>query len=154
MRTKLAWFVGLVSAANGTFMLVLPVVWYPLIPGVLETGPFNAHFIRDIGAAFLVSGAALVWFANDSRAWPAALAAAAFLSLHALVHVHDVLTARESLYHAAHDIPDVYLFAVLACWIAWPRADFANGGADLANGGLYSDQMAVAPADRRVRKGL
>ena len=147
MRTKLAWLLGLVSAANGAFMLTLPVVWYPLIPGVLETGPFNAHFIRDIGAAFLVSGAALVWFANDSRARPAALAAAAFLTLHALVHVHDVLAARESLYHAALDIPGVYLFAALACWIAWPQAD-------LAKGGLHSDQMAVAPADRRVRKGL
>lgn len=28
-------------------------------------GPFNAHFVRDIGAAYLVAGAALAWFCGE-----------------------------------------------------------------------------------------
>ena len=76
MRTKLAWFLGLLSAVNGAFMMMAPAAWYPIFPGVVQSGPFNAHFIRDIGAAFLVAGVGFVWFANDSRARPAALAAA------------------------------------------------------------------------------
>jgi hypothetical protein len=55
MRTKLAWFLGILSAVNGVFMVVAPAAWYPIVPGVVESGPFNAHFIRDIGAAFLVA---------------------------------------------------------------------------------------------------
>ena len=31
--------------------------------GVPDTGPFNAHFVRDIGVAFLAAGVALVWAA-------------------------------------------------------------------------------------------
>ncbi len=34
---------------NGLFMLVAPSAWYQFVPGVTHTGPFNQHFIRDIG---------------------------------------------------------------------------------------------------------
>ena len=122
MRTKLAWFLGLLSAVNGVFMMMAPAAWYPISPGVVQSGPFNGHFIRDIGAAFLVAGVGFVWFANDSRARPAALAAAAFFALHALVHVGDAIAGRESLYHAVLDAPTVYLSAVIAIWIAWPQS--------------------------------
>jgi uncharacterized protein YjeT (DUF2065 family) len=122
MRTKLAWFLGLLSAVNGVFMMMAPGAWYPIFPGVVQSGPFNAHFIRDIGAAFLVAGVGFVWFANDSRARPAALAAAAFFALHALIHIGDAITGRESLYHAALDAPTVYLSALIAIWIAWPQS--------------------------------
>ena len=36
-------------SANGLFMLVAPMPWYNLVPGVTDTGFFNQHFIRDIG---------------------------------------------------------------------------------------------------------
>src|SRR5262249_52922948 len=51
---SIAVVVGLALAANGTFMLVAPSAWYGLVPGVAATGPLNAHFVRDIGAAYLV----------------------------------------------------------------------------------------------------
>jgi hypothetical protein len=102
MRTKLAWVLGLLAAANGVFMLLATAAWYASVPGVPNTGPFNAHFIRDIGAAFLVAGGSLVWFARDARARPAALACAAFFVLHALVHLTDAITGRESIYQAVH----------------------------------------------------
>jgi hypothetical protein len=76
MRTKLAWIVGLSLAANG--VLAAPAAWHAPVPGVPATGAFNAHFVRDIGAAYLVAGMA------------------AFLALHALVHLRDAAAGREA----------------------------------------------------------
>jgi len=146
MRTKLAWILGLLSAANGLFMLFAPAAWYAVTPGVPGTGPLNYHFVRDIGCAFLVSGVSLVWFAVDVRARPAALTAAAFFALHALVHVGDTIAGRESLAHAATDVVTVYLGALLAVWIAWPPSTFAKGARHV--------QMADSPATGPVRKGV
>lgn len=144
MRTGLAWLIGLLSAANGVFMMLAPALWYGVIPGVPQTGAFNPHFVRDIGAAYIVSGAALVWFARDSRARPAALAAAAFFALHALVHAHDFIMASETVRYAALDVPSIYLPAALAFWIAWPPPGRAKGE-------ISDDQMADSTASRRVR---
>ena len=62
----------------GITMLTGPEVWYVSTPGVVETGGYNAHFIVDIGFAFLVSGGAVatgVWLRRRSvilagLAWP------------------------------------------------------------------------------------
>ena len=56
----LGWLLGLGLVANGLVMLTVPAIWYARVPGVVDTGPFNAHFVRDIGAAYLVCGLALV----------------------------------------------------------------------------------------------
>src|SRR3546814_2697944 len=37
-------FNGLFLSANGIFMLVAPLTWYELVPGVTDTGFFNQHF--------------------------------------------------------------------------------------------------------------
>lgn len=75
-------------AANGIFMLASPFAWYGAIPGVSDTGPFNAHFVRDIGCAFLVTAIAFGYATADrERARPATLVGTTFLSLHALVHL-------------------------------------------------------------------
>lgn len=56
-RTTVAIGLGLLLAANGLFMLADPVQWYAMVPGVPETGPFNPHFVRDIGAIYWSPGA-------------------------------------------------------------------------------------------------
>jgi hypothetical protein len=45
----LASLLGAGSVANGLYMLALPTAWYFAVPGVTTTGPFNQHFLRDIG---------------------------------------------------------------------------------------------------------
>jgi hypothetical protein len=65
MRNALLWIVGLLQLAIAAVMLFAPRSFYDLVPGVTETGPFNPHFVRDVGAAFLVAGAGLLWFARD-----------------------------------------------------------------------------------------
>ncbi len=53
-----AVLMGFLALANGVFMLVSPDAWYFAVPGVTDTGPFNQHFIRDIGLIFLFVGTA------------------------------------------------------------------------------------------------
>jgi hypothetical protein len=146
MRNALLWIVGLLQLAIAAMMLLAPQAFYDLVPGVNETGPFNPHFVRDVGATFLVAGGGLLWFARDARARPAALAGAAFLALHALVHVWDGLAGRERPEHLAHDLPLLIGIAALALWLAWPRREpnFVAGGEDDA-------EMVAAAQARRVR---
>jgi uncharacterized protein YjeT (DUF2065 family) len=120
MRAIVAWIVGLGLVANGLTMLAVPDAWYGLVPGVPQTGPFNPHFVRDIGAAYLVAGASLVWFALDRAARPAALAGAALLAIHALVHLWDAAAGREHVHQLLIDLPTIFLPPALAIWITWP----------------------------------
>lgn len=122
MRKIVAWVLGIGLAANGLAMLAAPAGWYVAVPGVAETGPFNPHFVRDIGAAYLVAGLAVIWFAIDRLARPAALAAAAFLAFHALVHLWDAVAGREHAHQLLVDLPTVFLPPVLAAWIVWSSA--------------------------------
>jgi uncharacterized protein YjeT (DUF2065 family) len=125
-RLIVAWIVGLSLIANGLTMLAVPEAWYALVPGVPQTGPLNPHFVRDIGAAYVVAGGALVWFAIDRAARPAALAGAAFLAIHAAIHVWDAATGREHVHQLLVDLPTVFLPPALAIWIAWPQRSLAQ----------------------------
>lgn len=149
MRKAMLWIVGLLQLAIGVTMLFGPQSFYDLVPGVNETGPFNPHFVRDVGSAFLVAGAGLLWFARNARARPAALAGAAFLALHALVHVWDGVAGRERPQHLEHDLPLLIGIAALALWLAWPRRDVDS----LAKGNDDAE-MAAKAADRRLRTQL
>jgi len=116
MRT-IQWLVAAVFTANGLMMLVVPELWYHIIPGVIDTGPFNAHFVRDIGIAYLVSGAAFGWLLRDfDRAWPAAVGAAIFQLLHGGLHIVEVLLGTQSVTHLLVDAPAVLVLPALALW--------------------------------------
>ena len=72
----IAMLLGVAMIANGIFMLVSPEGWYLAVPGVTSTGPFNQHFLRDIGLIFLLLGGAFLFGAalSNSRVllWAAA----------------------------------------------------------------------------------
>ena len=106
------------GALNGAFMLIDGARWYDTVPGLAHTGPFNPHFVADIGAAYLVAGAALIARAWWPRYWPAAVAGAAFMGAHALIHVADL-----TLQPSGDPRVDVFLViipAALAVWAAFP----------------------------------
>lgn len=126
-QTVASAVLGVALAANGLFMLAGPAAWYAAVPGVVETGPLNPHFVRDIGAAYLVCGAALAVFAAKPAARPAAQVAAAFLGIHALVHLWDAVAGREAWGQLLVDRPTVFLPPALAIWIAWPRQPVQTG---------------------------
>ena len=142
MRVTLAVILGLALAANGAFMLAAPQVWYGITPGVPDTGPFNPHFVRDIGCAYLLTGGAFLWFGVDARARAAALTGGVFLTLHALVHLWDAAAGRESLDHLVQDLPAVVAPPVLAVWLAWPRSRIHKE--------TRNAKMADAATDRRL----
>ena len=127
MRRVLARILGIGLALNGLTMLAVPAAWYATVPGVPETEPFNPHFVRDIGVAYLVAGAVLQWCAARPQARPAAQAGAAFLTLHALIHLWDAAAGREHAHQLLIDLPTVFLPPVLAIWIVWPQSSLQQG---------------------------
>jgi hypothetical protein len=123
MARIIAAVLGLILAANGVAMLFAGPWWYGAVPGVTATGPFNPHFVRDIGAAYLVTGGGLGWYAARPReGWPALAAAAAFLTLHAAVHVFDAVCGTKPLADVARDFAGVYLPALVASAIVLGRS--------------------------------
>ncbi len=119
---------GALLAVNGTAMLLAPEAWYGAVPGVADSGPLNAHFVRDLGWAYALAGGALLWRAFDPvRGWPAALTGALFLCGHALVHGAEAVTGHAHGSTFGADVAGIYLPAALALWLAWPARGDADG---------------------------
>jgi hypothetical protein len=129
MRRGLAFWLlvalGAGTLANAAWMLIDPQGWYAGVHGVPDFGPYNEHFVRDIGCAFATAGLALV----GAAAFPAArlaltVSGTAFFVLHALLHVFDTARGFVDAHHLAEDFPGVYLpaFLLLAlCVHLWRR---------------------------------
>jgi hypothetical protein len=72
LAIAIAWMVA------GVAIFVNPTGFHDHIPGLKMMGPYNEHFIRDVGLAFLASGGATAWGAYRGRpgvviaglAWP------------------------------------------------------------------------------------
>jgi hypothetical protein len=111
---------GLLLLGNALWMLADPMQWYADLPAAVpDTGPFNPHFVRDIGCAFLTIGAGLVWAAFDPpRRYPLTALAALFLASHAALHVFDTVSGHLSHAHWGLDLPGVYLPAAVALALA------------------------------------
>jgi hypothetical protein len=115
IRAVLAGLLGLVMGANGLAMLFAGHWWYGAVPGVPMTGPFNPHFVKDIGAAYLVVGVSLAAFAwRPATAFSALVGAAGFLTLHATIHVGDALASPTCGQDLARDLPGVFLPALIS----------------------------------------
>ena len=124
LRRILAGVLGAVAALNGLFMLADGPRWYEVVPGVTHTGPFNPHFIADIGAAFLAAGGALIARAWRPALWPAAVAGAAFIGLHGIIHIVDLATGRS--HQPAVDFGLIVFPAALTLWAAFPDKGESN----------------------------
>jgi hypothetical protein len=128
----LAVVLGVASLANGVFMLVAPEDWYFAVPGVTTTGPFNQHFVRDIGLIFLLLGGAFLLGAAQPHLRVALWGAASiWLSGHALFHFWEVAVGICGPSDLARDFPAVTLPAILGLlltfWaIGQPRAASAE----------------------------
>jgi hypothetical protein len=115
----LAGLTGALLAANGLYMLFASLAWYGAVPGVPTTGPFNPHFVKDIGAAYLTAGLGALWFAWRPReGWPALAAGSAFLTFHAAIHVYDASCGASPLADVQRDFVGVYLLALIPLALA------------------------------------
>ncbi len=80
-------------AGNGLWMISAPERWYWRVPGVAETGPFNQHFIRDIGFIYVATSVAVAAGVLSRSGRPALwTTAAAWHACHSLFHVWEVAT--------------------------------------------------------------
>ena len=114
-EAPLLWLLALLHGANGAWMLVAPEPWFARVPGVPATGPFNSHFVRDVGCAYLAAALAFALAARQPEdAYRLLLVASAFLSLHALVHAWDMTTGRLPPGHALLDSPGIFVPAIVA----------------------------------------
>jgi len=118
---------GLITLANGAWMLAAPRAWYLGLPAAVpDTGPFNAHFVRDLGVVYVVMSLGLAWCAlHPDRCRPVHIGLTLLLGGHALLHVGDILAARLPSSHWLVDAPLVFapavLFALLAAPPVWRR---------------------------------
>lgn len=106
------------------WMVFAPGGWFHAFPGVTLSGPFNPHLVRDLGIAFGIAGAGLVWSAlRPLGALPIVLAASAFLVGHAGIHVAETISGPSGHHGVAADALTVYAPAALAlvCALLWRR---------------------------------
>jgi len=119
MSRILAVLLAVVLCGNGLAMLFAGWWWYNTVPGVIATGAYNPHFVRDIGAAYLVAGLGAAWFVwRPAQGWPALVAGALFLVIHAGIHVFDASCSKSPLADVARDFGGVYLLALVAAGLA------------------------------------
>ena len=107
-------FNGIFLSANGLFMLVAPLAWYNFVPGVIETGFFNQHFIRDIGIIQLFLGVAFgIGMIRAERRIGLWAAATSWLIAHAVFHLWEVAVGICSPSVIPRDFPAVTLPAII-----------------------------------------
>lgn len=116
----LAGLLAAFYAVNAAMMVLFPSNWYATAAGVRETGPFNPHFVIDIGLIYLTCAACLaLWSMRPSIGSAFPKIAAVWPAMHAAFH----------LYHWTHGLPQgaalwteffgVVGAAILGLWIAW-----------------------------------
>jgi hypothetical protein len=113
---------AIVSFCNGLWMLVFPLSWYADFPAdIPHTGPFNPHFVRDLGVVYLVVALAFVWAArNIDRSSLVHIALTLFFVGHALLHLADIAAGRLPHSHWLIDMPGVFVPALLMTILAVP----------------------------------
>lgn len=130
MSRILAVVFAVVFGLNGLAMLFAAFAWYNTVPGVTATGAFNPHFVRDIGAIYLVCASALAWFVwRKVQGWPALVAATAFLTLHTFVHIFDASCSANPLAKVITDLPGIYVPTLVVLALSYfnrPRGGLAH----------------------------
>lgn len=105
---------------NGAIMTFAPESWYWTVPGVAERGPFNQHFIRDIGILYILIGsgfAAGIRFVEQRVVlW---LLPTLWLTGHALFHLWEILVGVCGPAAVIEDFMGVTLPAMLGGWLVF-----------------------------------
>ena len=121
MNRWLLALLGLFHLFGGLWMLFAPENWYATIPGVPLEGPFNHHFIGDIGFAFIASGTGMLMALRSGVAAAAfALAGATWPTLHACFHVWEWL--RDGLPSDPHILASTGIGVIVISFLGFTLA--------------------------------
>jgi hypothetical protein len=118
MRRLILWVIAILTLGNGASMVLAPEAWWSAVPGAQETGAFNAHFVRDVGAAYLAAGLGIGWFALRAAERAAAIVGLVFLGLHAVFHLIEFGYGHGGGMAAVLGVIAPALIAALA--VLWP----------------------------------
>lgn len=95
LKPIVLWAFAILNGANGLWMFFAPETWFFTVPGVIETGSFNPHLVRDVGIAYMSSAIAIAWAARSPHlAFVLMIVASLFLGGHAILHVWDIAAGR------------------------------------------------------------
>lgn len=86
MRILIFWSLVVYYLITGLYIAVLPLVFYETGPGVSDTGPYNMHFLRDVGFAFTVSALGIA-YGLKRKLKPLVVFGTAWLATHGLFHL-------------------------------------------------------------------
>ncbi|MGI9327038.1 MAG: hypothetical protein ACR2PZ_17605 [Pseudomonadales bacterium] len=86
MRILILWALVAYYLITGLFISVAPLAFYETGPGVSDTGPYNMHFLRDVGFAFTVSSVGIA-YGLKRKLKPLLLFGTAWLAMHGLFHL-------------------------------------------------------------------
>jgi hypothetical protein len=116
----LLWVLGAISFLNGIAMFFAPSTWFfQGVPGVPETGPFNAHLVADSGTFFIAVGVGLLIAGCDPRRHVAVVIVAAIANLfHSILHLYSHEAGLLSLEHLGTEITGIYIPTLLLITIA------------------------------------
>ena len=109
------WILAAIDIVNGIEMFFFPSAWFfRLVPGVPETGPFNAHLVMDGGTFFLAVGVGLIFAALDPRRNAIAVLVAAVAGvMHSILHIYSHAAGLLSAKHLATEILGIYIPAII-----------------------------------------
>ena len=101
MKDVVLWALVAYYLLTGLYLIVLPLTFYETAPGVVDTGPYNMHFVRDVGFAFTVSALGIAYGMRRANK-PLVVFGSAWLALHGLFHlilwlIHDNRLATTAL---------------------------------------------------------
>lgn len=114
----LSALLGAFNLGNGLFAALLPGTWFLQAPGAADTGPFNPHFVTDVGLGFTAAGMAFLAFAWRPRYRLLALGASGFVVFHALFHLTNLASGHHT--YAGVDLV-IALLAFAGLALCWPR---------------------------------
>jgi len=116
----LLWVLGVFSLINGIEMFFTPSIWFfRLVPGVPETGPFNAHLVADGGTFFIAMGVGLLIAGFDpARHYAVVIVAAVANLFHSILHLYSHEAGLLSLEHVGTEVIGIYLPTLLLIAIA------------------------------------
>jgi hypothetical protein len=116
---------GIFSLAVGVWMLAAPANWYDVFPaGIPDTGPMNAHFIRDLGGWYMAGGVLLLFALTSPRRYGGVALIVTLVSYgaHAATHISDLITNRLPASHWLIDTLLVFMPViawVVLLWVWW-----------------------------------
>ena len=127
---------AVLNLVNGIVMLIWPERWYNLMPGVIGTGPYNQHFVRDIGFAFVAAGIG-VWFGVTNtalRQWSGPMVGMTFLGGHAIFHVVEMFVHHFDSRAVVRDMILIVVPALIAVvWLVGELRQFRSRNGDIVS---------------------